>query len=418
MKIVGIVTEHNPFHNGHRYHVEKAQEACNADAVISVMSGHFLQRGEPALFNKWARAEMAVLAGADIVIELPTAFSVRSASVFAHGAVSILNSTGIVTHLCFGSESGNLDSFLPPARLLSNEPEEFRSILNRYLNTGISYPAARAKALEAFLPKTDEAENLYASPNNILGIEYVKALFKLNSAISPVTVKRFAAGYHDVQIGRQQHIASATSIREEILNSGNTLTPRVKQVVPETSYSIMEKELAAGRGPVFMESFSQSLFYLLRTVPAEYLASICDVNEGLEFRLLECSKKASSVKNLIELVKTKRYTWTRIQRIISNLLLGYTSSMADSFDATGPRYIRILGLSAKGRSLLKITKKRADVPVIVRTAPYLARKDELSAMLRFDVKATDIYMLLYPRQSITQQGLDCKVMPFVEMDLT
>ncbi|MHB9094876.1 MAG: nucleotidyltransferase [Eubacteriales bacterium] len=414
MNVVGVVTEHNPFHNGHLYHIEQAREKCDAELVVSVMSGHFLQRGEPALFNKWARAKMAVLSGVDMVIELPTAFSVRSASAFAAGSVSLLNSMGIVTHICFGTEAGDAGKLWPAARLLANEPAEFKAILSGFLDEGLSFPAARAGAVERYF--ADEGQNtaepgLYASPNNILGIEYLRALLNTGSNIKPVAIKRFSAGYHDTEIGRTNAIASATSIREELL-SGGRLTDTIKTVVPGSAYEEMANEISHGLGPVFIENYGNILFYLLRTMPPEQVAGLYDVTEGLENRILEASKSASSVKDLLKKLKTKRYTWTRIQRILTYVLLGYTKSLAGAFDYTGPRYLRILGLSSRGRALLKTVKKQASLPVIIRTAPWLRKYDDISSMLRFDAMATDIYALLYPGHRIHPVGWDYRIMPF------
>lgn len=417
MNVVGIVTEHNPFHNGHLYHVEKARELCDAEFVVSVMSGHFLQRGEPSLFNKWARAKMAVLGGVDLVVELPTAFAVRSASIFAHGSVSLLNSMGVVNHICFGSEAGNTDELWPAARLLCREPEDFRTILSGYLDKGLSYPSARSKAMEEYfaLNGSDKVSaSLFSSPNNILGIEYMRSLLTLGSNIEPVTIKRFAAGYHDTDIGSGRSIASATSIRVELNTTGGSMTEKVENVVPSSTAKIIDDETFNGRGPVFIENYARLLYYLLRTTTPSHIASLCDVAEGLENRILEAARSTGSVKDLINNIKSKRYTWTRIQRIVTYIMLEFTSSMARSFDVTGPRYIRVLGMSDKGRDLLRVVKKKADLPVIMRTAPFLSRRDELAEMLTFDVKATDIYTLLYPSAKITPPGLDYRIMPFLE----
>lgn len=422
MNVVGLVTEHNPFHNGHLYHVQQARRACDADIVISVMSGHFLQRGEPALFNKWARAKMAVMAGVDVVIELPAAFSVRSASTFAHGSVEILNATGIVSHICFGSESGDLNELWPAAHVLAKEPPDFRQKLACHLDRGLSFPKARSLALADYLAPNQQntaVSDVYASPNNILGIEYLKALESTGSSIKPVTIKRFAAGYHDREIedysGIENYlaIASATSIREELSAAGE-LNRKISAVVPETTLQIMEQEIASGQGPVFMANYAQILFYLLRTHAKEWLAEIYDVTEGLENRIDESARAACSVEDLLQQIKTKRYTRTRLQRIISYIMLGYTKSLAAVFDETGPCYLRILGLSAQGRRILKTIKKQGHLPVLTRTAPYLNGLDDLALMLKFDVKASDVYALLTPSSLKLRPGLDYKIMPYVD----
>lgn len=421
MNVVGLVTEHNPFHNGHLYHVQQARQACDADIVVSVMSGHFLQRGEPALFNKWARAKMAVMAGVDIVIELPAAYSVRSASAFARGSVEILNAAGIVSHICFGSESGDLTRLWPAAHLLANEPHDFKQKLAHYLDRGLSFPKARSLALTDCLPPEQQNaadSDVYTSPNNILGIEYLKALESTGSGIMPVTIKRFAAGYHDREIddygGIEQYlaIASATSIREE-LSAAGALNRKISAVVPETTLQIMEQEMASGQGPVFMANYAQIMFYLLRTRAKDWLAEIYDVTEGLENRIIESARTARSVEDLLEQIKTKRYTRTRLQRILAYIMLGYTKSLAAAFDETGPCYLRILGLSAQGRRILKTIKKQGHLPVLTRTAPFLNNTDNVARMLKFDVQATDIYSLLTPAPVLSPPGMDYKIMPYV-----
>lgn len=415
MNIVGVITEHNPFHNGHRYHVQMARQLCEADCVVSVMSGHFLQRGEPALFNKWSRAEMAVLGGVDMVVELPAAFSVRSAATFALGSVGLLNAMGVVTHLCFGSEAGDVNDLWPAARLLANEDNDFKDILGKYLNQGLPFPAARARAVIQRLEETNTntvSGEAYASPNNILGLEYLRAILETGSDIKPVALKRVTAGYHDRDISNTEVIASATSIREELF-SQEKITDKIKAVVPVTTLEEIITQMRFGRGPVFMENYSRILFYLLRTLSVEKLAELYDVTEGLENRIMDKAQDAVSVSDLLINLKTKRYTWTRLQRILTYILLGFTKSLAEDFDSTGPRYIRILGLSRAGRQLLKAIKKRAGLPVITRTAPYLNKNDDVAFMLNYDATATDIYSLLYPSECLQPKGMDFTVRPFV-----
>jgi len=286
-------------------------------------------------------------------------------------------------------------------------------MLHKFLAQGYPYPAARGRAIEQFLVSDKRSSaGFFSTPNNILGIEYLRALLTLESKIKPLTIRRFSAGFHDPDIDEFSAIASATSIREELLSQG-TVTDKIKAVVPPSSLAVMEHEISAGCGPVFLKDYAKLLFYLLRTTPADLISKLNDVTEGLENRIIQVSRSVNSVEELLAKVKTKRYTWTRLQRILAYILLGYTRSMAQSFDATGPRYIRVLGLSGAGRTLLKAVKKKASLPVIIRTAPYLSKNDDVSSMLRLDVKATDIYTLLYPGPAVAPQGLDCKIMPFV-----
>lgn len=425
MRVAGIVAEYNPFHNGHLYQVQKTRELYEAEYIVAVMSGHFLQRGEPALFNKWARAKMAVKGGVDMVVELPAAFSVRSANYFAYGAVATLDAMGVVTHLSFGSEAGDIEALWPAARLLNKETEPFKARLKQYLDEGLSYPSARARALEETLPdaagsctsdglnEAKVASPLLSSPNNILGIEYMRVLLALKSAIQPVTVKRIAAGYHDRITENDANIASATGIRDA-LRSNDILSDKIKSVIPSTTAETMTEEMNALRGPVYLEHCRQLLFYILRTATKEQLARVCDISEGFENRLLQLAATTGSVEDLLKELKTKRFTWTRIQRILSYILLDFTQEKAHYFDSLGPQYIRVLGLSSKGRELLKTVKKKASLPVITRTAPLLKAGGQAAELLHFDVKATDIYNLLYPLGPFASSRLDLQLMPYVE----
>lgn len=414
MNIVGLITEYNPFHNGHRLHLQKAAALTDAGAVVVVMSGSFLQRGEPALFNKWARTGMALAGGADVVIELPAAFATRSARQFAAGAVRILDATGIITHLCFGSELGEIEPMQRLAAIIREEPPELKKIIKKHLHTGVTLPVAESRALAEY---AESAENgILASdlvvlnkPNNILGIEYLRALADINSPVKPLTISRVAAGYHDEHFSASG-IASATSIRKALEKSCGG-EPDVAPVVPPGSLHIMDKEASSGRGPVFPEFMMPLLQYRLRTIPMDYLAAMLDVGEGLEHRIIRAAKNSYSLSGLIDNIKTKRYTWTRIQRVLTYIILGYNRAMAHDFDDTGPGYIRILGMSEKGRELVRKMKKAASLPVITRVAPFMKTTGTAREMLNLDILATDIYTLLYPQANQRCAGLDYKVMP-------
>lgn len=414
MKVVGLITEYNPFHNGHLLHLQKAVEMTKAEAVVAVMSGNFLQRGEPALFNKWARAEMALRGGVDAVLELPAAFATRSARQFAAGAVRILHATGVVTHICFGSEQGEIEPLRRLAGILLQEPQELKKIIKKHLRSGVTLPVAETRALAEYVSSTDT--DLLASdlallnkPNNILGIEYLRALAEIDSPVTPVTIARVAAGYHDEQF-TAEGIASATSIRKNLEQTGGVMND-VADVVPDATLHLMKEEAACGRGPVFPERLLPFLLYKLRTMPEEQLTGVLDISEGLEHRISKAGRNLLSLAHFIETIKTKRYTRTRIQRALLYITLGYTREMAQIFDLTGPGYIRILGVSAKGRELIRRMKKTAALPVVTRVFPFMEHPGPTRDMLQFDVLATDIYTLLYPREGRQQAGLDYKLMP-------
>lgn len=409
MHVVGIIAEYNPFHNGHLYHLRTAKERCSARYAVCVMSGHFLQRGEPALFDKWARAAMAVSAGADVVFELPFVFACRSAGVFARGGVELLASTGIVTHLCFGSENGSLEQLRGIAALLTEESPDFQLLLREKLQCGISYPSARHLALQQYcrlldLPGFPCDMDLLAYPNNTLGIEYLIALTKAGCDISPVTIKRRSANYLDKTVDGP--IASATAIRHLFASKG--LTEEIKLAVPAPAVNIMTDYMHRFRGPVFAAAYGPMLLSLLRRTPLEELALILDVSEGLEYKLKEAANTASCTESLITALKSKRYTRTRLQRILMYCLLNYKKETAQALDQCGPQYLRVLAFSEKGQELLKLMKETAKLPVIHRPAVYVsntcAPATSLQQMLALDILATDLYVLGCPQPQ--RGGLD------------
>lgn len=410
MNVVGLITEYNPFHNGHLYHFQEAKKLARADYVIAVMSGNFLQRGEPALVNKWARSKMAVNAGIDLVIEIPTAFATRSAPSFAFGAVALLELTGLVTHLCFGSEAGTLDYLLKVAKLLANEPLELSKLIKKHLQKGVIYPVAQNKALEEYLKLTGESVSeeliqIATSPNNILGIEYLKALFRLESTITPLTIKRIKNEYHDKDLPVNHYIASATSIREHLRGKSQPDISKAEDYLPSTSAEILMEEFKSGKGPIFKHNLNQLILYSLR-INNGNLKNIVDVKEGLENRIIEAADKISDLEILIDTIKNKRYTWTRLQRILIHHLLNYTESEAELFQQTGPQYLRILAFNKKGQALLNIMKKTAKVPLVTKVVPFLKGQGLLQSMLELDIKATNLYSLLYANSNQQLSNLD------------
>ncbi|KNZ68540.1 hypothetical protein Tfer_2869 [Thermincola ferriacetica] len=413
MRVVGLVTEYNPFHNGHLFHLTKAKELAEAEYALAVMSGHFLQRGEPALLDKWTRARMAIAAGVDLVLELPYVFSSRSANAFACGAVSILHGTGIVTHLCFGSEAGNIEPLAQIARLYLQEPPELSALIKKQLKSGLILPLAQTKALAEYLHRNNMVDlkpEILNNPNNILGIEYLRCLMALNSPIKPLTVQRIAAGYHDRKF--RGSFASATGIREFLFT--NRDIDSLKDVMPSTSLKILKEELSKGYGPVSWENFFPILLYCLRTADPAWLTNILDITEGLENRVLSLLGEAASFRSLVEKIKTKRYTWTRIQRVLNYILMEYTKEDAAYFDEKGPQYIRVLAVSEKGRLLLAKMRKKAALPLITRVAPAYKKGTALmKRMLDYDIKSSDIYTLGYGNAAKFVKGRDFVTGPIV-----
>lgn len=407
MRVLGLITEYNPFHNGHLYHLEKSREITGCDTVVCVMSGSFIQRGQPSLVNKWARTEMALTNGVDLVIELPVYYSAASAEFFAYGSIKLLDSLGFVKNVCFGSECGDTGILDLIAKTLLNEPEFFKERLALYLNAGHSFPTCRSLALQDYFAQNNKNDSAFIKavinqPNNILGIEYMKALRKLNSRIKPRTIKRYKADYNSyVHYGS---IASATAIRKMLKNGELDI---IKSVVPSSTFDILRRELDEGRGPVFLDSFESILFSTIRKMSTNELKRITDVGEGMENRIKKAGLENGKLSEFLSAVKTKRYTLTRLQRIMINILLGLSNELFDKFNSNGgPQYIRVLGFSEKGKELLSMMKNSA-LPAVVSPSDFLQTCTPLQReMLNADILASDIYWLGYPAPSQRSGGQD------------
>ena len=417
MKILGIITEYNPFHNGHLYHLFKAKEITGADYVVAVMSGNFLQRGEPAIINKWARTKMALNAGVDLIIELPFVFSTQDANGFAFGAIKLLDSLQIIDYLCFGCETDNLDTLYSISNFLHIEPQKYKELIVHNSKNGYEFPRARAQALCEYhrifgidgLEKISplELSKLLKYPNNILALEYIKHLINLKSKIKPIAIKRMGAGYHQKNI--EGKISSATSIRNEILNSLSSpktdlfiLNDKIKSTIPQSGFPILEKELREGRGPITFDSYRQYILATLRRMSLEDISRVQGVTEGLENRIKKASLKSCTIEQLINSIKTRRYTRTKIQRIILHLMTNLSKKDVKTFNRCGPLYARVLGFSKKGKTLLRTIKKISSTPLISKLSNYLRQtiseennnvRNRLIKMLDYDILATDIYVL-------------------------
>ncbi|MCM3746050.1 nucleotidyltransferase [Paenibacillus pasadenensis] len=407
MRSVGLIVEYNPFHNGHAYHLQKSKEAAGADAAVAVMSGHFLQRGEPALMDKWARARTALEGGCDLVLELPLAYSVQPAEWFAYGAVSVLESTGVVDAFCFGSESGELDPLRRAARLLANEPDDFRALLAEKLSEGLPYPTAYSCAVAEYLSRDKAAaqssenssfaqsddhrneasltERQLAQPNMTLGLHYLIALERTGGLMEPLTIRREGAGYHDA--AGSGSIASATALRRFLEESGSS--ELLEPFVPSSTLRVLDEQLAAGLAPRRWEDYFQALLHRLLTEPADVLAGTLGFSEGLEHRISAKLPQlpALSFNNLLNALKTKRYTRTRLQRALLGVLLNLRQNdLSREILAAGPGYIRVLGFTGRGRELLARMRKTATVPVLMSAA----RAPKLP-LLDLDVRGTAAY---------------------------
>lgn len=389
MKTTGIVVEYNPLHNGHAYHITESKSKTGADTVIAVMSGNFLQRGEPAIVNKWARTEMALRAGVDLVLELPFVYATQNAEQFAFGAIATLHATGIVDEVCFGSESGDITWLDHLAALLVKEPVSFKEVLQSGLAQGLSYPSAYGHALTSLLPEiaTDTTFDQIQQPNNILGLHYCLALHRLQSPMKPATIKRQKAGYHQEHV-TDQHIASATALRKIIREHSRTHLSSIEAYVPQSTLDVLHTEKTAGRFPLDWDCFYPYLQHQLLTHWPEELKHIHEMNEGVEHRILQSLPYAASFRELMEAIKTKRYTWTRLQRLLLYSMLNLThGKMEAAAPKQGPAYLRVLGFTSAGQTLLKRMKKTSTLPVITRIGK------EKHTMLALDVQASTLYAM-------------------------
>ena len=380
--ITGIITEYNPFHKGHEYHLQNAKHHTNADGVVCVMSGNFMQRGIPAIIDKWKRAEMAIKNGIDLVLELPLVYSISSAEHFAFGSVSLLNSLGIVDYLYFGSEEGNIDTLDDIAKVLVSEPYEYKSLLKNNLNLGLPFHLSRANALNNYL-NCNDVLNVLSNSNNILAIEYIKALRTLNSLIIPRTLKREGASYNNSNL--DSLFSSATSIRKHLKE--NSLSELIN-VLPQVSYDIL-CDLSFSDYPfIFEEDMFKYIKYKLLT-NEKSLLKLPDISEGLENRILKEILNSNSLNELILNSKSKRYTYTRINRILAQSFLNLEDFDLFNLSKMPTPYARVLGFNSVGRNMLKNIKSKDNINVITKVP-----KNNLCDHMKIDILGTKAYSLL------------------------
>ncbi len=379
MKIVGLIAEYNPFHNGHQYHIERAKECTGADAVVVIMSGNFVQRGMPAVMPKHLRTEAALMAGASLVIELPVCYATGSAEFFARGAISILHQLGCVDSLCFGSECGDLSILQKAARTLSSEPEYYKELLNHYLRQGNSFPSARELALKEY-NASDELGDILSKPNNILGIEYLKALIRLESHITPFTIQRIASHYHEKELKEQ--FSSASAIREQIVGAG---LEKVKGQVPENSLPLLEK-CNQKRYPITANDFSVLLKYRLLDEHTTNLTKYADVSEELANRIEHRLNQYINFEQFCDCLKTKELTHSRISRALLHILLGIKTT-----DYTKPEYAHILGFRKDQSDVLSVIKKHSTIPMITKLTAADSLSEIAKRMLEQDIYASNLY---------------------------
>ena len=393
-KVLGIIGEYNPFHNGHLYHLNKSKKLVNPDYTVCIISGNFVQRGNVAIVDKWSRAEMALNAGANLVLELPTIYSISSAENFAEGCIKILDSFKLDTVLSFGSECGDITVIDTFANILHKEPPEYKSLLAHELQTGISYPKARENALLMYINDIRKYANTLSEPNNILGIEYLKAIKKIKSKILPVTIKRQAVAHDEKDI--VDGYASASYIRKLLCEN-----KKITRLVPNYTYKILAREINSGKSVLDIAAFSKEIIYILRRMTFNQIKEMPDVNDSLANSIVNAVNSCNTYEELVEKIKSKTYTETRIHRILLYALLGIAKDDMEDSRKVRP-YARVLGIDDKGRELLsELTISNPKLPIITSVKKFYetCSNRSLINMLNIDVLATNIYTLGYLNES-------------------
>ncbi len=394
MRAVGLITEYNPFHNGHLYHLRRSLELAEAEVAVAVMSGHFLQRGEPALVDKWVRAQMALTAGVDVVVELPLPWACSSAPDFARGAIQALTALG-VDACCFGSESGNLNALQGCADLLDDAHDIIEQRTSAALRHGVTFPEARAQALAELFPAADRQEIL-ASPNNILGLAYLRALGEAGSSIVPLTMTRIGAGYHDLEA--KEGIASATGIRHRLRNG-----LAVDGLVPDPVAILLRETLSRDMG------LDEDMYF--RLLAAQIVRQSDDLNRywlieaGLAQRLVAAADQTDHLEGLISAVKARHLTRTRVQRALVAVLLGIEVETVRLLLAAPPTYLHLLAVNERGEKFLAGRRTLRTIPLIQnfsRIQAILKRRygtesevlQRAQIQLALQLRASRIYSLL------------------------
>ena len=392
MKTVGIIAEYNPFHNGHAYHIAAAKEMTGADYCIVVMSGDFVQRGAPAIIDKYARTQAALENGADLVLELPVCYATSSAEYFASGAVALLDKLGVTDTLCFGSECGDIRVLSELADALLNETEEFKRILKQRMKTGASYPQARNHALSVAAPHLTGTLHVLQSPNNILGLEYIKAIRNRQSNIQPYTLNRLGAGYHTADI--ETSYSSALAIRESISRTNDI--GYIKEQVPPNVYEAM-REAFGHTFPILPDDLSSLLSYKLLLEQTQGFHYYLDIDEAFSDRLVRMLPSSMNYMDFCEQLKTKNMTYTRVSRNLLHILLNIYRKDMDVFRADDYiYYARMLGFKKEAEPLLSAVKERSEVPLLSKPADAanIITHTNGHKMFDTDIRAAHVYSLL------------------------
>lgn len=383
MNICGIIAEYNPFHNGHFYHLTEAKSLSKADGIICIMSGNFVQRGEIALIDKWTRSKIAVDNGIDLVLELPTFYSLSSAELFAKGSIETLNNLNVVNNIVFGSECGDISILKELAIIIAKEPIEYKQKLKEFLDLGLLFPKARAQALETLI-HNKEIKEILSSSNNILSLEYLKALIRSDSSIEPITLTREGGSYNSNSLHNK--FSSATSIRKTLLKNSNI--DLIKDHIPEETFRIFEQLNSDGYKLQNNEELFSFIKYKLVT-DCTFFNNLLDVSEGLDNKIIKEIHNSKSLDDFITKIKSKRYTYTRISRILCQIFIGIDQYNSKKLLETPIDYCRVLGFNNKGREILKRIKKNSDINIITKVPKHIDNPH-----LAIDLKGTKAYSLI------------------------
>ncbi len=360
MTLAAIISEYNPFHNGHQFHIEETRRLTNADGIVAIMSGNLVQRGDIAIFDKRVRSRAATLGGADLTIQLPSVYAAASAEFFALNAVKTLNALGNISFLSFGAETPHVHMLLKVAELLADEPAELSGKIKHYMSEGLAYPVARSRATGEILG--EEYARILSTPNNILGIEYCKALILTNSKIAPCPILRRGAEHDSAKTS--DSIASASYIRELLLNKKD-----IDTFVPPFA-----AELYKNAKTHSLKTIEKGILAQLIKMTASEFAKVPDVSEGLENRIHEAALNSATLEELLDKIKTKRYTHSRLRRIILSAYFGITDDMR----LKEPQYISVLDHNEVGQKIIANAKKVAQLPIVRNTSQINKLKNPLA----------------------------------------
>ncbi|NLK62625.1 MAG: nucleotidyltransferase [Fusobacteria bacterium] len=373
MRSTGIIVEYNPFHNGHKYHIERAKEIVNNDLIIAVMSGNYVQRGNFAFLDKWSRTEMALLNGVDLILELPSLYSAQSAEIFSTGAVAILDKIG-VDNIIFGSEIGDINKLTAISNYIMENKEKLDILILNNMKNGISYPNAFNLAINSF------NKNFNFTPNNILGIEYLKSLKKIDSHIKPHTIKREKSNYNDKYIN--EGISSATAIREYLLKGEDFIN--IKGTIPENTYKFYENYS-------FLDNYMYyNILKYKIIINKNSLENIQDLEDGFHNRLYSSAVKYDNYTDFYNSLVTKRLTKSRLNRILLHIILDITIEKTELAKKNYGKYIRVLGFNNKGKQYLNYIKKDINIEIITNIKKNYVDSD-LDFIVKNEINADEIY---------------------------